>query len=76
LLSDVWWFKFYLANQLIPLNDLLVTANIDTADYVDVLLEEGTRQNKIIWIPFARSTPLFYYNKDHWAEAWRSLFQA
>lgn len=69
LLSDVWWFKFYLANQIVPLNDLLAQANVDPTDYVDVLLEEGTRQEKIMWIPFARSTPLFYYNKDHWAEA-------
>jgi len=34
-----------------------------------VLLKEGTRKDQIYWVPFARSTPLFYYNKDVWAEA-------
>jgi sn-glycerol 3-phosphate transport system substrate-binding protein len=34
-----------------------------------VLLNEGNRQGTNYWIPFARSTPLFYYNKDIWAEA-------
>ena len=69
LLSDVWWFKFYLAQALQPLDDLLASAQIDKSDYVDVLLNEGVRQDKLYWIPMARSTPLFYYNKDLWAEA-------
>lgn len=69
LLSDVWWFKFYLAKALLPLNDLMKQAGADPADYVDVLLSEGTRKGMIYWAPFARSTPIFYYNKDAWAEA-------
>ncbi len=69
LLSDVWWFKFYLAKALAPLNDLFAGASVDTTDFVDVLLQEGTRKGMTYWVPFARSTPLFYYNKDAWAEA-------
>ncbi len=64
LLSDVWWFKFYRAKTLMPLNDLAVTARIDAADFVPSLWNEGVRQGKQYWIPFARSTPLFYYNAD------------
>ncbi|MCX6044400.1 MAG: ABC transporter substrate-binding protein [Chloroflexi bacterium] len=69
LLSDVWWFKFYLNKALLPLDDLLTTANADLSDYQDSLINEGVRQNKHYWIPFARSTPLFYYNKAKWAAA-------
>ncbi|MCX2728268.1 extracellular solute-binding protein [Thermomicrobium sp. 4228-Ro] len=69
LLSDVWWFKFYLNDVLLPLNELFATHQIDTSDYVDPLIEEGTRKGVIYWVPFARSTPLFYYNKQVWQEA-------
>lgn len=69
LLSDVWWFKFYLAKALAPLDNLFVEAGMDVKDYVDVLIEEGVRQGAHYWVPMARSTPLFYYNKEHWAEA-------
>jgi sn-glycerol 3-phosphate transport system substrate-binding protein len=69
LLSDVWWFKFYTAGALAPLNDLLAAEKIDTSDFQEVLLKEGTRRDQVMWVPFARSTPLFYYNKDMWAAA-------
>lgn len=69
LLSDVWWFKFYLANTLVPLDDLLTAQSVDLADYQDSLINEGVRQGKHYWIPFARSTPLFYYNRQMWADA-------
>lgn len=29
----------------------------------------GVRRGVTYWIPFARSTPIFYYNRDAWAEA-------
>lgn len=64
LLSDVWWFKFYLNKALSPLNDLMAANKIDTADYVDSLINEGNINGVQYWIPFARSTPLFYYNAD------------
>ena len=64
LLSDVWWFKFYLNQTLMPLNDLIESQNVDVEDYHAPLIEEGNRQGVHWWIPFARSTPLFYYNKE------------
>jgi sn-glycerol 3-phosphate transport system substrate-binding protein len=69
LLSDVWWFKFYLNQTLLALDDLLTAENVDLADYQDPLINEGVRQGKHYWIPFARSTPLFYYNKEKWSQA-------
>src|SRR5918998_774520 len=62
LLSDVWWFRFYLANALAPLNDLIAANEVDTADYVESLYNEGVRDGVSYWLPMARSTPLFYYN--------------
>jgi sn-glycerol 3-phosphate transport system substrate-binding protein len=69
LLSDVWWFKFYLAKAIQPLDELLAAAKVDASDFVDVLWAEGLRKGKHYWVPFARSTPLFYFNKDLWAAA-------
>ncbi len=63
LLSDVWWFKYYVNNLLAPLNDLISANNVDRADYQDSLIIEGFRDETQWWMPFARSTPLFYYNK-------------
>lgn len=69
LLSDVWWFKFYLNRVLQPLDELMAVTDIDPQDYQDPLINEGIRQGKLYWLPFARSTPLFYYNKEKWATA-------
>ena len=69
LLSDVWWFLFYRSKSLLPLNDLIASEKIDSADFVDSLWNEGVRQGQQNWIPFARSTPLFYYNADLLKEA-------
>lgn len=69
LLSDVWWFKFYLNQTLVGLDDLIAAEGVDIDDYQDSLINEGVRQGVHYWVPFARSTPLFYYNKEKWAAA-------
>lgn len=69
LLSDVWWFKFYLSQHLLPLDELMEAQNVDLSDYHDSLINEGVRQGQHYWVPFARSTPLFYYNKEKWEAA-------
>src|SRR5579883_694770 len=69
LLSDVWWQKFWLAKVLAPANTFMAEAKVQPADYVDSFINEGTRSGKVYWIPFARSTPLFYYNKDMFQKA-------
>jgi sn-glycerol 3-phosphate transport system substrate-binding protein len=68
-LSDVWWFKFYLSGSLAPLNDLIAANDVDPTDYVDSLYNEGVRDEVSYWLPFARSTPLFYFNREAFAEA-------
>jgi sn-glycerol 3-phosphate transport system substrate-binding protein len=68
LLSDVWWFNFYLNGALAPLSEMMAANNVDPADYVDSLINEGNRDGVQYWMPFARSTPLFYFNRDMFAE--------
>lgn len=65
--SDVTWFNFALNDQLAPLDELLDPA--DTADYVPSLYDEYVLNDKHFAVPYARSTPLFYYNKDMWQAA-------
>ena len=35
--SDVWWFRYYMQDSIIPLTNALKAANVDTSDYRDGL---------------------------------------
>jgi sn-glycerol 3-phosphate transport system substrate-binding protein len=74
VLSDVWWFRFYLADAIMPLDDFIGAGNYDIDDIVDSFRIEGVRQGQQYWLPFARSTPLVYYNKDMFDAAGISAF--
>ncbi len=69
MLSDVWWFKYFLAKTITPLDDLIKEVKLETGDYQDTLINDYKYNGKQWAIPFARSTPLFYYNKDKWTAA-------
>ena len=69
VLSEANWFRFYANNYLAAMDELIAAEELDTADYVESFLTEGQRQDQQWWMSFARSTPLFYYNKQMWAEA-------
>ena len=69
VLSEANWFRFYANQYLAPMDDFIAAEEIDTSDYVDSFLTEGQRQGQQWWMSLARSTPLFYYNKQKWAEA-------
>jgi len=62
MLSDVWWFRFYLAQSLEDLTPLI--GELNPEDYVQSLYTEYQRNGGQWAVPFARSTPLFYYNVD------------
>lgn len=74
VLSEVWWFRFYLAKALLPLNDLISAGNYPISDLVDSFRIEGIRKGVQYWVPFARSTPLIYYNTDMYDAAGISEF--
>lgn len=61
LFSEAWWFRFYLAGAVVDLNTL-ITPETKVDDYVPTLFQEYQRNGGQYAIPFARSTPLLYYN--------------
>ena len=69
IFSDVWWFRYYMLDNIIPLDGLIKAVGIDTGDYRDQLIADYQYENAQWAIPWARSTPLFYYNKAHWSAA-------
>ncbi|HVL23301.1 MAG TPA: ABC transporter substrate-binding protein [Thermomicrobiales bacterium] len=60
ILSDVWWFRFYLSQAIVDLTSFVEEGD----DYVQPLFVEYQRNGGQWAIPFARSTPLLYYNKE------------
>ncbi|MBW0019278.1 MAG: ABC transporter substrate-binding protein [Mycobacterium sp.] len=69
VLDDIWWFHFALSGVIAPLDDLFAEVGVDTTDYVDSLLADYEFNGRHFALPYARSTPLFYYNKEAWARA-------
>lgn len=69
VLSDATWFPNYLNGSLLPLDSALEAAEIDTAGYHAALFEDYLYEGSHYGAPYARSTPLFYYNKDHYEAA-------
>ena len=67
--SDVTWFNLALNKQLEPLDPMLAAAKIDTGDYVKSLYDDYLFNGTHYALPYARSTPLFYYNKELWSAA-------
>ncbi|WP_433600274.1 ABC transporter substrate-binding protein [Nocardia sp. CA-135953] len=69
VLSDVWWFNYALNGTIEPLDSHFADAGVKLDDYVDSLAADYVFNGKHYALPYARSTPLFYYNKDVWAKA-------
>ena len=67
--SDVNWFNFALNKQFTPLDDLWGDAGFEQDDYVDALLGDYEFEGQHWGVPFARSTVVFYYNKEVWQRA-------
>lgn len=67
--SDVWWFRYFMQDSIIPLGNVLKAAKVDTSDYRTGLFDDYQYKGGQWAVPWARSTPLFYYNKSHWKAA-------
>lgn len=67
--SDVWWFRYFMSDSIIPLGNALKAAEVDTSDYREGLFKDYQYKDAQWAVPWARSTPLFYYNKDHFKAA-------
>jgi sn-glycerol 3-phosphate transport system substrate-binding protein len=69
VLSDVWWFRYYMQDAIIPFDSLFTALQWDTTDFRDQLLTDYAYGGATWAVPWARSTPLFYWNKAHWKAA-------
>ncbi|MGP0222314.1 ABC transporter substrate-binding protein [Paenarthrobacter sp. NCHU4564] len=67
--SDVWWFRYAVSGAILPIDGLLKAVKASTSDYVAGLISDYKHDNKQWAVPYARSTPLFYFNKDHFQAA-------
>ncbi|MFI9593815.1 ABC transporter substrate-binding protein [Nonomuraea sp. NPDC052265] len=67
-LSDVYWNRYFLAEALEPLSGYF-DADFGPDAFHPRFLAEGTVRGQVYWLPWARSTPLFYYNKEIFAGA-------
>lgn len=67
VMSDIVWNRFYLNDALEPLSGYF-DDSFGTDSFHEGFLKEGTLKDKIWWVPFGRSTPLFYFNRDIFAE--------
>ena len=67
--SDVWWFRYKMLDSIIPLDGLVKAVGIEKDDYREGLWADYTYADAQWAVPWARSTPLFYYNKSHWSAA-------
>ncbi|MFC6016142.1 ABC transporter substrate-binding protein [Plantactinospora solaniradicis] len=68
IFSEVTWHRFHLNQTLEPMTGYFDN-DFSPTGYVDSLINEGTVRNEVWWVPFGRSTPLFYYNRDMFAKA-------
>lgn len=68
VLSDATWFPNHLNDSLLALDDVLEAAEVDTDGYVEALFEDYLYEDNHYGVPYARSTPLFYYNVEHYEE--------
>ncbi|MBT0566923.1 ABC transporter substrate-binding protein [Williamsia sp. CHRR-6] len=69
VVSDTTWFNFALNKRLEPLDGLFAAAKVDLSDYVDSLAADYIFDKQHYALPYSRSTPLFYYNRDVFAKA-------
>ncbi|MGG5753462.1 ABC transporter substrate-binding protein [Zafaria sp. Z1313] len=69
VLSDVWWFRYYMDRTIAPLDPLIAQLDWDLGDYQDSLVADYQYDGAQWAMPYGRSTPLFYYNKDHFKAA-------
>ncbi len=67
--SDVWWFRYMINGQIIPMEQLATHLEFNTDDFNTTLYNDYEFADSHWAVPYARSTPLFYYNKSVWEKA-------
>lgn len=69
VLSDANWFTQYLNGSITPVDSILEALGEETDSFVPALYNDYNYDDVHWAVPYARSTPLFYYNKDLYEQA-------
>ncbi|WP_306232869.1 ABC transporter substrate-binding protein [Agrococcus beijingensis] len=69
VMSDATWFTNYVNDSLLALDDTFAAAGGDTSTYNETLFDDYLYEDAHFAVPYARSTTIYYYNKDHYAQA-------
>lgn len=69
VVSDATWFTNFANDSLLPVDKVLESAESDTSTYQETLFDDYLYEDAHYAVPYARSTPIFYYNKDHYKKA-------
>jgi len=65
--SGQWWT--FMLNQMLEPLESHFTGNFTADAFYDVFLSEGQVNKKTYWVPYGRSTPMCYYNRDVFSKA-------
>lgn len=69
VVSDATWFTNFANESLLPVDKALEAAEADTSTFQETLFDDYLYDDAHYAVPYARSTPLFYYNKDMYKKA-------
>ncbi|MFJ6113214.1 ABC transporter substrate-binding protein [Agrococcus sediminis] len=69
VMSDATWFTNHVNGSLLALDDAFAAAGGDTSTYNETLFDDYLYEDAHYAVPYARSTTIYYYNADHYAEA-------
>lgn len=69
VLSDTTWFPAYLNGSIIPVDGVFEAASLPLDGYYPSFLEDYLYEGEHYAIPYARSTIIFFYNKDAYKAA-------
>jgi sn-glycerol 3-phosphate transport system substrate-binding protein len=69
VMSDATWFTNYVNDSLLPIDDVFAAAGGDTSTYHETLFDDYLYEDAHYAVPYARSTTIYYYNKDQYEEA-------
>ena len=69
VVSDATWFTNFSNESLLPVDKALEAAESDTSTYQETLFNDYLYEDAHYAVPYSRSTPLFYYNKDMYKKA-------
>jgi len=67
-LPGMQWMAYYVSNALVPLDEYF-DDDWNPDIYIDPFAKEYVAAGSTYLVPFARSTPIFYYNKDLYRQA-------